>query len=520
MPSVVRSDGGRSVVALSSVRLADRDLALPRHIDGKGLISPTESTDSLPSMPAHCFSASSDSLPSVLSSTDNLVVVESLPKASASSFKSRASMTTIARARLMALPLRLAGVALNLVGLARVSSAYESHWAGILWVQVTLMAVAGILIMLIAMRAAACPSLLRREVDDASAASYGAALAALQLLGAQMASCTLFASKFNLAGRLLLHGGCFLQWAHAAVFLRNEWRRGARPTPYWFPATVGCATIAICADNAWSQLMVLAGLSLGALITLTTYPICACRCLKDRTLSADPSWWLMLAPVPFMTLASLQSATLYAPAALRGTSCFASVSVSADGTSTVARAPIRPPTAAAIAVASFGALNVISLLIAIFGGIQRQRPLRQWLHPSHAAPWITTTFPTVSVAAVAHALATRACLPFPLGFIPAGVLLALAVAIAVPIDTLLVTQAIRTLWCGPSSVAAGGIKRGVAWHAAHVRMRVSPRPERWRPTTSQLSHPSCRPRFSWLVGLVRRTQVTTPSAIGARPSVR
>ena len=72
-------------------------------------------------------------------------------------------------------------------------------------------------------------------------AGYGALLVAIQLTGGQFAA----VARFHAAARTVVHVAAALNALLTLHFLRLCWRRGSAPEPFWFPATVSVATLAV-----------------------------------------------------------------------------------------------------------------------------------------------------------------------------------------------------------------------------------------------------------------------------------
>ena len=182
--------------------------------------------------------------------------------------------------------------------------------------------------------------------DSPTLASLAVTLGAVQLAASQLDDHPWSGANLRLCGRVLLHVACVLQWALAAFLLRDACRRRLVPTPRWFPIFVGCSMITLCGNAAWLP-MAIAGLVLGELQcwshTLWSFGACA-----NVTVAADPSWCLMLAPVPFFTLA--------------GSGCLVCHTIVPDGT---LGHGIVPPVARLEVMAARGPSSCVAMINAI-----------------------------------------------------------------------------------------------------------------------------------------------------------
>ena len=460
MPSIARSStlGKGTFVELSSINS-----------------SPNASTDTLPSFPA--LNTSSDSLPSIpaIRSTDNLIQLVVPPPAVCTAQRRPRALLGRLRDRLAGMPVEVAAVALNMAALARLLSAFnETHALPSLhYVHVMLLAVSYWVQSLLMARLLANPHQIWHDLQDSAAlASLAVTLGAVQLAASQLDDHPWSGANLRLCGRVLLHVACVLQWALAAFFLRDACRRRLVPTPRWFPIFVGCSMITLCGNAAWPP-MAIAGLVLGGAAVLVTYPMVVRSVCANVTVAADPSWCLMLAPVPFFTLAWLRVVPSFAtPSCAAGTLGHGIVATSrATGGDGRAWAEL----------VCLAMINAISVSITLVGAVQRRHTLREHLRPIHPG-WASCTFPLVSITATVHMLATRACLAPPLGYMPTWIALAAMLPTLTTINPILLARAGRALaGCGDGATASSSSStssiRRVGSRTGFWRAKATPSPK-------------------------------------------
>jgi hypothetical protein len=325
-------------------------------------------------------------------------------------------------------PIQLSGISLNIVGLAglvlqmeRLYPALSGFARALRWPLVGQSVVLQLLFVLrvcVSWRQAGGGDrvcFVLRELHSVRATSaYGAFLIAVQLGGMHL---YVASGSTSIAAQLLVHTGSALQFAVGGYFFYLVYRRGLWPDAFWFPPTVSFATPAIVGATIDAPLALqYATLASGVVVAVACWPPCAWRVLTPRAggrLSDGPAVFVMMAPVPFVTMAAF--------AVLQGED----VQTYAD-----AAGWLR------VCMPYLFVLNVANVLLTALAALQRRAALRAALRPFSPA-WASLTFPLVSnttvATLVAHfyshhsappfwahasALWASALLPLTLGLIP------------------------------------------------------------------------------------------------------
>ena len=288
------------------------------------------------------------------------------------------------RVSLLNIPIQAGGIALNIVALAgllaQLSESYP-HFASILLPLSTgLRCESSVLQLVVLARALACKPggwlggvrvcHLGRELSSRrQVAGYGAFLVAVQLASAQWA--VLGPIEYQVA-RIVGHAAAAANYVLTAHFLRLSYMRRAAPEPFWFPATVSLATICIMGPSVGTPTVLMdVGLVLGCLVALATYPPCLWNVVRyPQTVAPNPSIFVLMAPIPFVTTAMFH------------------MRVSTH-------APLLGNNGRAVCFI----LNTLNVIIAFGCAFQRRRALCSMLWPMSPA-WAALTFPMVSNCAV------------------------------------------------------------------------------------------------------------------------
>jgi tellurite resistance protein TehA-like permease len=344
--------------------------------------------------------------------------------------------------RLRNLPVQASGIALNVVAAARLltllGEANPAWQPTLRSISHALLVESGILLVLSIVRAISWRSQLRsRRVCSA----HGALLIAIQLFGAELHS--ICGVRAELPWRSVVYAAAACSLLLCAHFLRLCWRRRSRPEPFWFPPTVGTAAVAIVGPQLGTPRAVcLASALVGCAFVLALWPPCAWRVLRyPRRVAPDPSVFVLMAPLPFVTLALL-AARLSPRQALLGDAgravCFL--------------------------------LNCASVLVALFAAWQRRRRLRAALWP-FVPSWASLTFPLVSSCTVAEAYAIDLRLAVGSGHASAPTavsaadfsraLVALTLVVVPTVDLLWISQLPRWFFCAPPAPAESDDEAGV-----------------------------------------------------------
>ena len=177
--------------------------------------------------------------------------------------------------------------------------------------------------------------------------------------------------NFRTAASVLVHTAAALNWILTAHFLRLCVRRRSAPEPFWFPATVSLAGLALAGPKVGSPwALVWTSLVLGCAVALLLWPPCVWRVMTQPQVAPNPSIFVVLAPVPFVTMA------------LFG-----------------ARHSPHVPLLGTVGMDLFFVLNVLNVLIGITAAFQRRAALKDALWPVQPA-WASLTFPMVSSCTV------------------------------------------------------------------------------------------------------------------------
>lgn len=200
---------------------------------------------------------------------------------------------------------------------------------------------------------------------------HGALLVAIQLTLSQTPlfvppSLAASATSAAIAGVLI---GSLLQLAIYLHFMHHIIVYRARVEPFWTPVLLFLATLPLCgATLPLPSWVTLGGLGFGSLTTLLMWPPCVWRVLSRPSTAADPSIFMLMAPVPFITIGAFASGL---------------ADVMTDG-----------------ALLALWTLNVFSVAVTLSGALQRRRALCASLCPM-VPGWVALTFPLASNANVA-----------------------------------------------------------------------------------------------------------------------
>lgn len=208
----------------------------------------------------------------------------------------------------------------------------------------------------------ACVSLLWRELQCLrTASSHGAALVAMQMAGG---------SWYSIVGKPAAAVVCFAYALNCLLVLHFVFlacRRRAAPQPFWYPATVSIGTMALVGPTFDApKILTLASLLLGWAIVVLLYPFTAWSALRSPgTVAPDPSIFVLMAPIPFMSMATVHAAR--------------------DEISALA----WPPGDILLA------LNAVSVLVCAVCAVARWSSLKSLVCP-FIPGWASLTFPLVS----------------------------------------------------------------------------------------------------------------------------
>ena len=171
----------------------------------------------------------------------------------------------------------------------------------------------------------------------------------------------------------MVHAFAVLQYLTCARFLLLCWRKRSPPEPYWFPATVSLAAVGIVGPGIGSpRALTVVATACGCVVAATAWPVCVWRVFsKPEQVAADPSVFVMMAPVPFVTMALIAQRT-------------------AD------HEPLLGP----VGMDCLFLLNTFNLLVTVACAVQRRRQLAKTLWPFSPA-WASLTFPLASNCTVA-----------------------------------------------------------------------------------------------------------------------
>ena len=288
---------------------------------------------------------------------------------------------------LMALVSRLppsgAAISLNLVGLAGMASLESTSWPHswptvifiCMLIRPCLLIVAVCIQLVMVMRLSVKDNWREMESLHLSSAD-GALLIAIQLTLSSAPS--YFGEMAIVPAEVGVLIAATLQcgiWTH---FVHHIWIYRARIEPFWTPVILFPAVFPL----TWPSLpfdswVYFGGLFFGIILGSVMWPICVWRMLTRPDRSADPSIFMVMAPVAFVTIG-----------------CFT--------TDVVALLPRAPLTV-------LWAINVVSVSVTACAAAQRWRPLLASLRPMQPG-WVAVTFPLASNANTAlrfWSLATR-----------------------------------------------------------------------------------------------------------------
>ena len=286
------------------------------------------------------------------------------------------------------LPVQASGIALNIVAIASLLGLLNGRpgwawaWVGPFlvpfeWVFFTASLVLQVLLTLRAMtvlrQGRLTDLLLRQELHSRrQTAGWAALIIAGHLTWARLHP-YLGAPAFA-----MVHVFAMLQYLTCARFLLLCWRKRSPPEPYWFPATVSLAAIGIVGPGIGSpRALTVAATACGCVVAATAWPVCVWRVFsRPEQIAADPSVFVMMAPVPFVTMALIAQRT-------------------AD----------HEPLLGRVGMDCLFLLNTLNLLVTLACAVQRRRQLARTLRPFSPA-WASLTFPLASncIVAVRYAI--------------------------------------------------------------------------------------------------------------------
>ena len=206
-------------------------------------------------------------------------------------------------------------------------------------------------------------------------AANGALLVAIQLT---VANATEYLSPayplFQTVAMAIEWSVCAFQLAIFVHFVHHIFHFGVRVEPFWTPVMLFGVTWSVMNPALgvppWLQL---GGILYGVVITAITWPPCMIRMLCQPDVCADPSVFMLMAPVAFLTLAIFNSANTVAGSFFDNK----------------------------LAMTTLWGLNVASLLATFSAAFQRRHALLHKLFPEPVAGWVAVTFPMATNANVA-----------------------------------------------------------------------------------------------------------------------
>jgi hypothetical protein len=156
-------------------------------------------------------------------------------------------------------------------------------------------------------------------------------------------------------------------------FLYLCWLRKGLVEPSWFPATVSVAAISHVGPAVGTPPWVrLGALIAGCIATAVLWPPCVYRALRyPRHVACNPSIFVLMAPIPFLTMAMFRS-----------------------------RAEEHTPLLGPVGMDAFFLLNCVNVVLCLCCALQRWRVLCGMLRPMDPR-WSALTFPLVSTGSVA-----------------------------------------------------------------------------------------------------------------------
>eukprot|EP00966_Prymnesium_polylepis_P262269 6058195-Prymnesium_polylepis.1 len=139
-------------------------------------------------------------------------------------------------------------------------------------------------------------------------AAQCALLVAMQLTGGQLYTKGLFGGQVQSAAVGIIYTAAAANWLLTAYFLSLSWMRRTPVEPFWFPATVSLATFAVAGapigEPHFPRGLLLFSLWTGTAVSGCLWPWCVYRTLRyPEKVAPDPSVFVLMAPVPFVTMA-------------------------------------------------------------------------------------------------------------------------------------------------------------------------------------------------------------------------
>lgn len=302
--------------------------------------------------------------------------------------------------RLHRLPVHAGGIALNIVAMAGLAQQLARVYPDVAMLEPVrrFLVYESVVLMVVCLLRALCSF---ERVDDTVqwraslwaelrsmrvVASHCALLVAIQLGGWQIFQLTEeYNSVISGAAAAVIYIAAACNWLLSIYFLVLAYCRRASVEPFWFPPTVSLCTLAIVGDTLsapfWlTRVCLVSGFFMFAVL----WPVGVVRALRHpQRVAPDPSVFILMAPVPFVTLAMF-----------------------------ACRPRPDEPLLGAEGRIFFFFLNNANALIAFFCAFQRRHVLRRSLCPLSPA-WASITFPLVSNCTAAVFYAAEYALPSP-----------------------------------------------------------------------------------------------------------
>ena len=271
--------------------------------------------------------------------------------------------------RLSRLPVQSSGIALNIVAIAGLldllmiadpSRVWLKPFSAILYIE------SALLIALYILRALCSSSFVAELSSRTVISSHCVMCVAIDIL------CSQNVARLGAIAVLAVHCSCALNLLLSGRFLYLCARRRALVEPVWFPATISVSAISLVGpavgSPAWARVLALIA---GCVATACLWPPCVYRALRyPRHVACNPSIFILMAPVPFLTMAMFRS-----------------------------RAEEHTPLLGPVGMDIFFILNCANVILCIICVFQRRRALYATLCPMDPR-WAALTFPLVSTASV------------------------------------------------------------------------------------------------------------------------
>ncbi|KAL1508499.1 hypothetical protein AB1Y20_004600 [Prymnesium parvum] len=204
--------------------------------------------------------------------------------------------------------------------------------------------------------------------------SHSALLFSIQLLGSQLYRYS-EAHEYGLGGLIcgVIYASVAMNCGLNLLFLVLCLLRRQPVEPFWFPATVSVAGLAVIGKVIGAPTwLTYASLGAGCVFTAVLWPLCAYRVLwYSRVVAPDPSVFILMAPIPFVTIAMF-----------------------------ACRPHPNEPLLGPVGKNIFFVLNTVNVILAFVCAFQRRSALRRTLWPMSPL-WASITFPLASNCSVA-----------------------------------------------------------------------------------------------------------------------